>query len=126
VPFISWAIEYASAVLTVGMSKGAERLSSNARRICAVLLTSAPDPDPVQDPKIESAIEYAKRLGTYKELDRSRQYAGRYSNEVLKHDIDLLFEMKREQEKREFRHKLILGLVGLLNTLLLVAIVVLK
>ena len=68
--------------------------------------------------KTAAAIEYAKQLGTYNKTDRSQQYAGRYSNEILKRNDDLLFQRLREFEQREFRHKLILGFVALLPTVL--------
>lgn len=75
-------------------------------------------PDPMRDPKLESPIEYAKRIGTFEKLDRSKQYAGRYSNEILKRNDDLLFQRLREHEEREFRHKLILGVVALVPSIL--------
>lgn len=68
--------------------------------------------------KTEAAIEYAKRLGTFNKIDRSEQYAGRYSNEILKRNDDLLFQKLREIEEREFWHKLILGVLALLPSAL--------
>ena len=70
------------------------------------------------DPKTESAIEFAKQLGTFNKTDRSNQYAGRYSNEILKRNDDLLFQRLRELDEREFRHKLILAIVALVPTIL--------
>lgn len=69
--------------------------------------------------EMESPIDLAKRLGTYNKVDRSEQYAGRYSNEILKRNDDLLFQRLRELEQREFYHKLILGLVALVPTLMI-------
>jgi hypothetical protein len=71
------------------------------------------------DPKVESAIEYAKQLGTYNKADRSEQYQGRYSTEILKRNDDLLFQRQREFEQRDFWHKLILALVALVPSILL-------
>jgi len=69
------------------------------------------------DPRVEAAVELAKRIGTYKKTDRSEQYAGRYSNEILKRNDDLLFQRLRELSDREFRHKLILAVIALVPTL---------
>lgn len=68
--------------------------------------------------KAQAAIDYAKRLGTFNKADRSEQYSGRYSNEILKRNDDLLFQRFREMEQREFRHKVILGVLALIPTLL--------
>jgi hypothetical protein len=76
-------------------------------------------PDPMPDPQVESAIEFAKRLGTYNKLDRSNQYSGRYSNEILKHDIDLLFEKYRERDDRDFWHKCILAVIALVPSIIM-------
>lgn len=73
----------------------------------------------MSEERTESAIDLAKRLGTYNKADRSQQYAGRYSNEILKRNDDLLFQRFREMEQREFRHKLILGIVALVPTALI-------
>jgi hypothetical protein len=67
----------------------------------------------------QAAIDLAKQLGTYKQADRAAQYAGRYSNEILKRNDDLLFQRQREYENRQFWHKLVLLVVGLIPTVLL-------
>lgn len=110
--WVEFGVEYVIAFTDIRMSLGGQALSHEACAICAVLIMSMPDP------KLESAVEYAKRLGTYNKLDRSQQYAGRYSNEILKRNDDLLFERLRKHEEREFRHRLILGLIALVPTIL--------
>jgi hypothetical protein len=73
----------------------------------------------MRDPKVESAIDYAKRLGTFNKIDRSEQYQGRYSNDILKRNDDLLFQKLREYEDRDFRHKVILGVLAIVPSVLL-------
>jgi hypothetical protein len=62
----------------------------------------------MRDPLMESPIDYAKRIGTYKQDDRSKQYEGRYSNEILRRNDDLLFERQRKAERRRTWDKLLL------------------
>jgi hypothetical protein len=104
------------ALTQVMLSPGAEKLSRETVWFCAELLTM---PDPMKhDPK-DAAIALAKELGTLNKADRSNQYAGRYSNEVLKHDIDLLFQKQREKDDRDFYHKLILAVIALVPSILM-------
>ncbi len=98
------------ALLQVLSAPGGEKLSPETAHFCAELLMT--------DPK-ESAIDLAKRLGTLNKADRSEQYRGRYSNEVLKHDIDLLFQKQREKDDRDFWHKVILALIALIPSILI-------
>ena len=98
------------ALTQVMLSPGAERLSRETLWFCAELLMK---PDAKQ-----TAIAFAKELGTYGKDDRSSQYAGRYSNEILKHDIDLLFQKQREKDDRDFVHKVVLGLIALVPSIL--------
>jgi hypothetical protein len=71
------------------------------------------------DPKVETAIELAKRLGTYGKIDRSLQYEGRhYSSESLRKNDDIAFAKIRavEKESLRFRHAMWLAIVtGLLS-----------
>jgi hypothetical protein len=59
------------------------------------------------DPKVETAIELAKRIGTYGKIDRSAQYQGNYSPKALLHNDDLQFQKLRQMERSRFRHHLI-------------------
>lgn len=98
------------ALTEILLSPGGEKLSPEVAQFCAELVMK---PDAKQ-----SAIAFAKELGTYGKDDRSNQYAGRYSNEILKHDIDLLFQRQREKDDRDFWHKVILALIALVPTVL--------
>jgi hypothetical protein len=71
----------------------------------------------VRDSRIESAIETAKRLGTYGKDDRARQYENqRYNSEALLHNDNLQFQRLRQFERERFRHALILiGCYALLD-----------
>lgn len=69
-------------------------------------------------PRNETAVELAKRLGTYGKSDRSRQYEGRYSNEVLLRNDNLVFQRIREIEEQQFRHNVILALLALVAPVL--------
>jgi hypothetical protein len=93
------------------LSPGAEKLSFETAQFCAELLMK-PDPK-------ETAIALAKELGTFNKADRSNQYAGRYSNEILKRNDDLLFQRLRELEDREFRHKVILAVIALVPSVIM-------
>jgi hypothetical protein len=53
-------------------------------------------------------IKYAKRIGTYGQIDRSAQYEGRYSTEVLRRNDDILFARWRQEEKVRLRDQAIL------------------
>lgn len=75
--------------------------------------------DAMSEPPNDPAIELAKKLGTYNKADRSQQYYGRYSNEILKRNDDLLFQKLREMEEREFRHKVILALIALVPSIIM-------
>ena len=108
---MGWIADSFKALADIRASPGGDKLSEDCCHVLALIVA-------MQDPKIESAIEYAKTLGTFNEIDRSRQYAGRYSNEILKRNDDLLFQKLREYEERDFRHKLILAVIGLGNTAL--------
>jgi hypothetical protein len=66
----------------------------------------------MQDPKLESAIQLAKRLGTYNKIDRSLQYQGDYSPKSLLHNDDLAFQKLRKMEQQKFRHHIIVILVA--------------
>jgi hypothetical protein len=101
------------ALTEILLSPGAERLSFETVQFCAELLMS-PDSK-------ESAIEFAKRLGTYNKADRAEQYQGRYSNEILKRNDDLLFQRLRELADREFRHKVILAVIALVPSIIMFA-----
>jgi hypothetical protein len=69
----------------------------------------------MKDPQLESAIDTAKRLGTYGKLDRSKQYEGRYSPELLLRNDNEVFRQLREDREDRFRHRLItMGLSALL------------
>jgi hypothetical protein len=59
----------------------------------------------------QEAIELAKRLGTYGKHDRSEQYQGRYSNEVLLRNDNLQFAKLRELEDRQFWHGVAIAVV---------------
>lgn len=61
----------------------------------------------MRDPKLESAIETAKRLGTYNQIDRSLQYQGDYSPKALLRGIDALGCNQRKRDKTQFRRHLI-------------------
>lgn len=88
------------ALTRILLAPGGWKLSFETAKFCAELLA-------MPDPK-EAAIARAKELGTLNKVDRSVQYQGRYSNEILKRNDDLLFQKLREFEDREFRHKMIL------------------
>jgi hypothetical protein len=64
------------------------------------------------DPKVEAAIELAKRVGTYGKIDRSKQYEGRYSNEVLLRNDNLQFSRLRKLEKQRFRHSILVAVIS--------------
>ena len=61
----------------------------------------------MQDPKLESAVQLAKRLGTYNKIDRSLQYQGNYSPKALLHNDDLAFQKLRKMEQQKFRHHIV-------------------
>jgi hypothetical protein len=63
------------------------------------------------DPKVETAIEYAKRLGTFNEFDRSKQYEGRYGTEQLRRNDNLVFARLRKIESEKFWHKVCLAIL---------------
>ena len=65
--------------------------------------------------KNAEVIEYAKRLGTYGEIDRSKQYEGRaYSTDLLRKNDDLAFAKIREQERLQLRNSVITLLLAAL------------
>lgn len=57
----------------------------------------------------ENPIERAKRLGTYRKIDRSKQYEGRYSSEALLKSDNHLWARLRMLEKRRLRNGVILA-----------------
>jgi hypothetical protein len=83
-----------------------ERLDS--RRVSFTLPTDSPMPDP----KVEIAIELAKRVGTYRKDDRSKQYEGRYSSEALLGSINALGYNQRKRDKAQFRRHVIVMVLG--------------
>ncbi len=60
----------------------------------------------------ENPIERAKRLGTYGKLDRSKQYEGRYSPEMLLRSQDHAWKRIREGEQLRFRRAIVLMVVS--------------
>lgn len=65
-------------------------------------VTRVPEPMAPLDP-----VEYAKKIGTYRKIDRSKQYEGqRYSAEALLRNDNLLFEKQRRLEQRKFYHRI--------------------
>jgi hypothetical protein len=63
-------LAFTIALSDVRLSEGGDQLSYPTARFCAELILSIP----MRDPHLESAIELAKRLGTYNKADRSAQY----------------------------------------------------
>lgn len=69
----------------------------------------------IPDPKFESAIDYAKRIGTYDKDDRSQQYVGELDHldgvllrRKLQSKYDELFAKQRSLEKLKFRHAVVI------------------
>jgi len=56
-------------------------------------------------------IARAKRLGTYGQTDRSKQYEGRYSPEALLKSDNHLWKKLREMEQRKFRRQILIVLL---------------
>ncbi len=104
-PFIQWVIEYVAAVHDLGMSSGSEKLSPNARRICAVLL-SPMDPK-IQNvnelgrkPKTEVPLESFYREGGQREYERQSWPTSLQKSMTLAHDANraLIREKRRHDE----------------------------
>jgi hypothetical protein len=97
-------LDYYLALTDVRRGPGGKELSPESARICAVLILETPMPDP----QVETAIDLAKRLGTYNKADRSAQYAGRsYNPEALRRNDDIAFRKLRELENYQLRNQLI-------------------
>lgn len=67
------------------------------------------------DPRLETAIDLAKRCGTYGEIDRRAQYQGELDDldgfqlrRKLQSKYDQLFAGQRRLEKEKFRHRALL------------------
>jgi hypothetical protein len=69
------------------------------------------------DPQVQTAVELAKRVGTYGEDDRTAQYQGRYSTDSLLKNDNLIFCRLRQAENERFRHRVVLGILALLQTI---------
>lgn len=57
-------------------------------------------------------IERAKRLGTYRKLDRSKQYEGRYSPESLLKSDNYQWAKLRKLESTRFRNSIMVTLLA--------------
>jgi hypothetical protein len=92
------------ALSDVRNGPGGVDLSSDCAQLCAVLIQENPMPDP----RVETAIDLARRLGTYNKTDRSAQYAGRsYNAEALRRNDDIAFRKLRELENYQLRNQLV-------------------
>jgi hypothetical protein len=61
----------------------------------------------------QKAIEYAKLLGTFGKIDRSKQYEGRvYSSEHLRRNDDLVFSKVRENRRKIELQNFMLWILG--------------
>ena len=98
-------VAYVIALVDLRSSPGGDQLCYESRRLCALLIS-------MPDPRVESPIEFAKRIGTYGKIDRSKQYEGRYSNEVLLRNDNLQFKRLREMERLQLRNALVVLIVS--------------
>jgi Flp pilus assembly protein TadB len=92
------AIEAAVDIAIIRASPGGDRLSAETVLILAFFM----------DPKNETAIELAKRLGTYGKIDRSAQYEGNYSPRALLNNDNLHFMKLRQLERMQMRNNVIM------------------
>lgn len=53
------------------------------------------------------AIERAKQLGTFNQVDRSKQYEGRHDPRMLLRSQDYLWRRIRERERQEWIRQLV-------------------
>lgn len=66
----------------------------------------------VPDPQVETAIDLAKKVGTYGKIDRSAQYKDRYDSQTLLRNDNLIFERQRKMENARFWHSIGIILIG--------------
>ena len=112
-------MEAAVDIATLRASPGGDRLSAETVLILAFFM----DPNNEHQggrffgglahsvyvpPKNESAIERAKRLGTYGKIDRSIQYEGNYSPRALLDNDNLHFMKLRQLERMQLRNNVIM------------------
>ena len=106
-----WALADISFLVDIAFvraSEGSEKLSPEGVLLVSLLLYEPP----MRDPKLESPIELAKRLGTYGKIDRSKQYEGRYSAELLLRSDNHQWARLRKLEKERLRNGILLAIIS--------------